>query len=95
VLWIAAIDDNGPGQGATLSQAAQLMIRLGASRAINLDGGGSTTLVYEGADGMPHLINVPKDGATSCAFPPKSTVNCERYVGVSFAIHARPNRPAP
>jgi hypothetical protein len=93
LLWIAAVDD-GPGHGVTLRQAAQLMIHLKAVAAINLDGGGSTSLAVEGADGMPRLLNVPKDGATSCTFPTGATKHCERYVGASFGIHARPILPA-
>jgi phosphodiester glycosidase len=40
--------------GLSLVELAQLMIELGAESAINLDGGGSTTLVHRG-----HLLNRP------------------------------------
>lgn len=40
--------------GLTLPELAQVMVDLGAERAINLDGGGSTTLVHRG-----HLLNRP------------------------------------
>ncbi len=43
--------------GLTLEELAQLMLDLGAVEAMNLDGGGSTTLVV---DGM--LLNNPSDG---------------------------------
>ena len=40
--------------GLTMLELAQVMVDLGAERAINLDGGGSTTLVHRG-----HLLNRP------------------------------------
>jgi len=40
--------------GLSLPELAQVMVDLGAERAINLDGGGSTTLVHRG-----HLLNRP------------------------------------
>jgi hypothetical protein len=40
--------------GLTLPELAEVMVDLGAERAINLDGGGSTTLVHRG-----HLLNRP------------------------------------
>jgi hypothetical protein len=42
--------------GMTLAQLAQLMIELGAQEAINLDGGGSTTMVVAGK-----VVNSPSD----------------------------------
>jgi hypothetical protein len=40
--------------GLTMGELAGVMVELGAERAINLDGGGSTTLVHRG-----HLLNRP------------------------------------
>jgi exopolysaccharide biosynthesis protein len=40
--------------GLSLLELAGVMVDLGAERAINLDGGGSTTLVHRG-----HLLNRP------------------------------------
>jgi hypothetical protein len=93
VLWIAAVDGYAPSQGVTLWQGAQIMLALDAASAINLDGGGSTSLAIEGGDGMPRLLNVPKDNAgsgASCSFMVGD--RCERYVGVSFGIKALPTR---
>jgi hypothetical protein len=42
--------------GLTLAELAHLMARLGARDALNLDGGGSTSLVADGA-----LVNRPRD----------------------------------
>jgi exopolysaccharide biosynthesis protein len=40
--------------GLSMDELARVMVKLGAERAINLDGGGSTTLVHRG-----HLLNRP------------------------------------
>ncbi len=47
--------------GATLSEEARYMLALGARDAINLDGGGSTTMVIKG-----HVVNAPADGSERC-----------------------------
>jgi hypothetical protein len=44
-------------RGATLREMAQLMMELGCVEAINLDGGGSSTLVVRGL-----VVNSPSDG---------------------------------
>ena len=45
---------SGVDAGLTMSELAAVMLGLGAESAINLDGGGSTTLVHRG-----HLLNRP------------------------------------
>lgn len=58
---------DGPGGtgrgGATLPQVAKMLDDLGAETAVNLDGGGSTTMVGRGL-GLPEATvrNVPSDG---------------------------------
>jgi exopolysaccharide biosynthesis protein len=42
--------------GMTLGELASLMVELGAESAINLDGGGSTSLVRDG-----RLVNRPRE----------------------------------
>lgn len=57
--WILAVACDGRSAddaGLTLRELAELMAGLGAHRAINLDGGGSTSLVYRGA-----LRNTPRE----------------------------------
>ena len=57
--WIFAVACDGRSRddaGMTLRELAELMAGLGADRAINLDGGGSTSLVYAGL-----LRNVPRE----------------------------------
>lgn len=50
--------------GMTLPELADAMIELGAVDAVNLDGGGSTTLVYRPPDGSEKVMNRPSDRAT-------------------------------
>ncbi|NES87016.1 MAG: phosphodiester glycosidase family protein [Moorea sp. SIO2B7] len=59
-LWIAAIDGKQPfySEGMTLQEVAQLMQELGATVALNLDGGGSTTLAKSTPNGSK-LLNAP------------------------------------
>jgi hypothetical protein len=57
--WILAVVCDGRAEhdaGMTLLEMADLMAALGAERAINLDGGGSTSLVHDGV-----LRNVPRE----------------------------------
>jgi hypothetical protein len=57
--WILAVACDGRAAadaGMSLRELAELMAQLGAERAINLDGGGSTSLVHDGV-----LLNVPRE----------------------------------
>ncbi|HYH59877.1 MAG TPA: phosphodiester glycosidase family protein [Thermoleophilaceae bacterium] len=57
--WLLAVACDGRSEhdaGLTLRELAELMAALGADRAINLDGGGSTSLVHDGI-----LRNVPRE----------------------------------
>lgn len=60
-LLLMTADGRQPGysEGLTTAETAEWMRRLGAYHALNLDGGGSTTLVMEGATGKPELLNRP------------------------------------
>jgi exopolysaccharide biosynthesis protein len=46
-------------EGATLAEMAQLMIYYGAVNAMNMDGGGSSTMVMRNALGIVQVINSP------------------------------------
>jgi len=50
LLWLVVVDGRQPGysDGMTLPELAELFERLGASDAVNLDGGGSTVMVLNG-----------------------------------------------
>ena len=62
-FYLVVVDGRQPhySEGMTLQELAELMIKLGAQYAMNLDGGGSSTLVVEGADGSPRVLNSPID----------------------------------
>ena len=49
---------SGVDAGLSMPELAAVMVELGAESAINLDGGGSTTLVHRG-----HLLNRPYSNA--------------------------------
>ncbi len=58
-VLLVAVDGRRPGYsvGMTNFELAQAMVRLGAVRAMALDGGGSTTLAFDGS-----VYNRPSDG---------------------------------
>src|SRR6185503_1392648 len=67
-LLLITVDGRQPGysMGMTLREAAQLARDLGATQAINLDGGGSTTLVIPKAAASGYryeIVNRPSDEA--------------------------------
>ena len=69
-LILAVLDGKQPGYslGATLPEFAELLVRAGAFTAINLDGGGSSTLVRQsaGPDAAPVLISSPSNFRIPC-----------------------------
>ena len=58
----------------TLREIADAMLALGANDAINLDGGGSTTMGVANSAGVPSVVNRPSDPSG------------ERAVGNALAI---------
>lgn len=60
-LTIVVVDGRQPGysDGATLEEMAQILLDQGVYMGFNLDGGGSSTMVMEGEDGKPMLLNSP------------------------------------
>ncbi|MFM7322082.1 MAG: phosphodiester glycosidase family protein [Armatimonadota bacterium] len=58
-ILLVVVDGRMPSvsRGATLAELADLLIALGADEAINLDGGGSSTMVVDGV-----VVNAPSDG---------------------------------
>jgi hypothetical protein len=62
-LYIVVVDGRQPfySQGVTLTELAQLLIEQGAYMAMNMDGGGSSTMVVEGQNGEPKVLNSPID----------------------------------
>lgn len=58
-LFLVCVDGQQPNYslGMSLSELADLMIELGCDQALNLDGGGSTTMVVKG-----EIVNRPSEG---------------------------------
>jgi exopolysaccharide biosynthesis protein len=64
-LYLVAIDGRLPGYstGTTNAQSAALMLAVGATDAVNLDGGGSTEMVRADVVGQPYIVNTPSGSA--------------------------------
>jgi hypothetical protein len=62
-LYIVVVDGRQPlySNGITFAKLAELLIKQGAYVAMSLDGGGSSTIVIEGKDGEPVILNSPID----------------------------------
>ena len=60
-LIIVVVDgrQSGFSRGATLAELADIVIAHGGYDAMNMDGGGSSTLVMQGENGEPVLLNSP------------------------------------
>ena len=85
-LYLFTVDGRNAGHslGVTRPELADFMRMFGATDAINLDGGGSTTLVF--ADPVARLVNVPVGV--------NDVPSTERVVGSNFGVFALP-MPAP
>lgn len=59
-LWLVVVDGRQPdySEGVTLGELAELLLELGAHMALNLDGGGSSTMAMATEFG-PQLLNAP------------------------------------
>ena len=53
----------GFSRGNTMVELANRMVSLGADEALNLDGGGSSTIMARGRGGKLKVINSPSDGS--------------------------------
>ncbi|MCW2842791.1 MAG: Exopolysaccharide biosynthesis protein-like protein [Nocardioides sp.] len=62
VLILAVDGRTKASRGYTMVELADLMIDLGADEALNLDGGGSTTMVARRPNGRVGVLNTPSDG---------------------------------
>jgi hypothetical protein len=82
-LYLVAIDSgSSDGHGVTGSEEANVMLDLGVYNAINMDGGGSTSMVVQDANGKPDVLENPFTGA-------------ERYDGNNLGVYAAPLAPVP
>ncbi len=84
-LLLVTVDGRQPGfsEGIALNELAQLMIEFGAVQALNLDGGGSTTMTI--ADPEPRVLNYPSSKDT------EGNPGVLRKNGTNLAVFARPN----
>ena len=84
-LLLMTVDGRQPGfsEGMSLQEVARFLVAHGAVAALNLDGGGSTTMAI--ADPLPRIINFPSD------HEPDGDAGKARAVGVNLGIFARPN----
>jgi exopolysaccharide biosynthesis protein len=73
------VDGRENSEGASFSQLADLLLVHGVNTAISLDGGGSSTLVIEGVDRLPRLLNTPVNENT-----PKRERAVANHLGVSL-----------
>lgn len=80
-LILMTIDGRQPGisEGATLFQTAEWLTRFGSFQGLNLDGGGSTTIVREDEFGDPLILNTPS-----------SPDGVERFNGNNLGVFANP-----
>lgn len=65
-VFLVTVDgrQSGYSNGTSLADLASYLISQGASAAINLDGGGSTTMVVRNPGGYsPRLVNSPSEGS--------------------------------
>ncbi len=62
-LYLVVVDGRQPfySAGATFDELADILIAHGAYFGMSLDGGGSSTLVIEGVDRKPVILNSPID----------------------------------
>ena len=81
-LYLVVVDGRQPfySDGATFLELAQLLFDQGAYFAMAIDGGGSSTMVIEGENGEPVILNSPIDN-----YIPGS----ERPVANHFGVYIR------
>jgi hypothetical protein len=82
-MYLVTVDAGGSdGVGVNGTTLGTFALSLGLYNAINMDGGGSTSMVVEGANGQPQDLESPYTGA-------------ERYDGNSIGVYAQPLAPVP
>ena len=75
----STVADKGYSRGVTMTELAQIMIGLGATTAYNLDGGGSSTMYFNG-----EVVNNRRNGEE------RGTSDI-LYIGGVTAVHDRPD----
>lgn len=82
VLVVIVVDGRQPGvsEGVTVAELAAIAAEFGAADGVNMDGGGSSAMVAEGAGGASVALNVPID---------RNMPGAERPVATHLGIRAR------
>jgi exopolysaccharide biosynthesis protein len=78
ILFTVDGRQSGRSMGMTTEEVAEVLLEYGATDAVNLDGGGSTQLIF--ADPKPRVVNQPSDGKA-------------RAVGGNLAVFVPVERP--
>jgi exopolysaccharide biosynthesis protein len=73
------VDGRENSEGTSFSQLADMLLSHGVYTAISFDGGGSSTLVVEGVDRLPRLLNTPVNENT-----PKRERAVANHLGISL-----------
>ena len=81
-IYLVVVDGRQPfySEGVTFRELARLLLDQGAYMAMSLDGGGSSTMVIEGDDGAPTVLNSPIQNYIP---------GTERPVGTHLGIYVR------
>ena len=93
-LFLVVVDGkdggNGGAAGATLYQLADVMMQFGVVAAINLDGGGSSTMAQRdiGPNGPAWVLSDLTDNSSGGDCTVKGANGCERYVGTTLYVEA-------
>jgi exopolysaccharide biosynthesis protein len=78
-IYLIVVDGRETSEGATFSQLADLLVSYGVYTGMSLDGGGSATMVIEGVDRLPRLLNTPVNQNT-----PKLERAVANHLGISL-----------
>jgi exopolysaccharide biosynthesis protein len=76
-IYLVVMDGRESSEGGSFSELADVLLSYGVYSGISLDGGGSSTLVVEGADKRPRVLNTPVN---------ENTVGKERAVANHLGI---------
>jgi hypothetical protein len=82
-LTLVVVDGRQPGysEGMSTRELAELMAELGCTDALNLDGGGSTIMLWRNTNDSMRIVNRPSD------------ITGPRPIPVLFGIQPRPRSP--
>jgi exopolysaccharide biosynthesis protein len=60
-IYLVVVDGREASAGLSFDELADLLLSFGAYTATSFDGGGSSTMVIEGFDGQPRIVNTVID----------------------------------